>query len=199
VEAEHMSKMTRTPARMSSISSAQIRIYFFILAFIFTTIAAAHLDAQSSDQSNVRPAVTNADIQIVKRAREILNSSDKWNRADTRVCPSDAKTFSLYCALEMATEEVDGKFEHRGAAMQEARFVIEAITKHRKYEHRLMGYNNDPKTTFADIQKVLDLLEKTITNELAKQRSRNPQAMIMPSVDFRGAKFYTRPTIACPS
>ena len=57
----------------------------------------------------------------VIRARQILNSQSKWNRADTRVCPADAKTFSLYCALENATDEVSGKFEHRGAAMQEAR------------------------------------------------------------------------------
>ncbi|MGA8702158.1 MAG: hypothetical protein WB625_10970 [Candidatus Sulfotelmatobacter sp.] len=57
----------------------------------------------------------------VIRARQILNSQSKWNRADTRVCPADARTFSLYCALEKATDEVSGKFEHRGAAMQEAR------------------------------------------------------------------------------
>ena len=52
----------------------------------------------------------------------VLNSPSKWNRADTRDCPANAKTFSLYCALETATNEVSGKFEHRGAAMQEARF-----------------------------------------------------------------------------
>ena len=32
-----------------------------------------------------------------------------------------------------------------------------------------MGYNNDPKTTFADIQKVFDLLEQRITKRLAEQ------------------------------
>src|ERR1700679_4148837 len=47
------------------------------------------------------------------------------------------------------TDEVSGRFEHRGAAMQEARFVIDEIAPHaRSYEHRLMGYNNDPTTTF---------------------------------------------------
>jgi hypothetical protein len=63
-----------------------------------------------------------------------------WNRADTRDCSADAKTFSLYCALEKATNEVSGKFEHRGAAMQEARFVIDESAPNRKnYEHRLMA------------------------------------------------------------
>ncbi|MGP8260189.1 MAG: hypothetical protein ACLQM6_09600 [Acidobacteriaceae bacterium] len=111
-----------------------------------------------------------ADVRIVERAREILNSESKWNRADTRVCPANAKTFSLYCALEMATDEVSGKFEHRGAAMQEARFVIDDIAPHAKsYEHRLMDYNNDQTTTFADVQRFFGLLEERIKKRLADQ------------------------------
>ena len=83
--------------------------------------------AGGDDNPDARPPVTKADVRIVQRAREILNSQSEWNRADTRVCPADAKRFSLYCALEKATDEVSGKFEHRGAAMQEARFVIDEI------------------------------------------------------------------------
>lgn len=75
--------------------------------------------AVATDDSEARPPVTKSDLKIVKRARAILNSPSKWNRADTRVCPVGAKTFSLYCALEKATNEVSGNFEHRGAAMQE--------------------------------------------------------------------------------
>lgn len=130
-------------------------------------IFAAAMTAQSpssqsggsaSDDPDARPPVTKADLQIVQRAREILASQSKWNRADTRVCPSDATTFSLYCALEKATDEVSGKFKHRGAAMQEARFVIDDIAPNRKnYKHRLMDYNNDPTTTFADVQKFFHL------------------------------------------
>ena len=124
----------------------------------------------SSDDPEVRPPVTKADVKIVKRAREILSSPSNWNRADTRVCPPEARTFSLYCALEKATDEVSGNFTHRGAAMQEARFVIDEITlKGKHYEHRLMGYNNDPTTTFADIQKVFRLLEERIAERLTKE------------------------------
>jgi hypothetical protein len=44
--------------------------------------------------------------------------------------------------LEKATDEVSGKFEHRGATMQEARFVIDEIAPNRtNYNHRLMDYN----------------------------------------------------------
>jgi len=130
-----------------------------------------YLRAQADDP-NARPPVTKADIDIVRRASQILNSPAKWNRADDRVCPPDAKTFSLYCALEKATEEVDRSFEHRGAAMQEARFVIEEIAPNaNRYSHRLMDYNNDPTTAFADIQGVFWLLEKHIVMRLANKQS----------------------------
>jgi hypothetical protein len=118
------------------------------------------------DDSNARPPVTKADLEIVMRARAILDSPAKWNRADNRVCPAGAKTFSLYCAFEMATIEVGGKAEHRGAALQEARFVIDEIAADRNYEHRLMGYNNDPTTTFHDIQEVFSIVERLITLRL---------------------------------
>jgi hypothetical protein len=117
--------------------------------------------------SEVVPPVTAEDIQIVKRAKAILSSPAKWNRADNRECPTAAKTFSLYCALERATVETSGRFEHRGAAMQEARFVInDDLARGNHYEHRLMDYNNDPKTTFADTQKFFQLVEERIEKRL---------------------------------
>ena len=116
--------------------------------------------------------MTKPDIDIVRRAAQILDSPGKWNRADNRVCPPDAITFSLYCALEKATGEVSKNFAHRGAAMQEARFVIEEIAPDaNRYSHRLMDYNNDPKTSFADIQGVFWLLEKHIAVRLANSQS----------------------------
>lgn len=55
--------------------------------------------------------------------------------------------------------------------MQEARFVIEAIAPNlSSYQHRLMDYNNDPTTSFADIQKVFRLLAERIAKRL-KARS----------------------------
>jgi TonB family protein len=141
---------------------------FFIAALLSPScINGQGISTQSSvDNPNVRPPITNADLQIVKRAREILDSPSKWNRADNRLCPADAKTVSLYCALQKATIEVSGTAEHRGAALQEVRFVIDEIAADRNYEHRLMNYNNDPMTTFADIQEVLRITESLITLRL---------------------------------
>ena len=84
------------------------------------------------------------------------------------------ETYSLYCALEQASKEISKKFEHRGAAMQQAaRFVIdEDLAKGNHYEHRLMDYNNDPKTTFADVQRFFALLEERIQKRLDAQQRR---------------------------
>jgi hypothetical protein len=69
-------------------------------------------------------------------------------------------TYSLYCALGQATQEISKKFEHRGTAMQQAHFVIDDdLAKGNHYHHRLMDHNNDPKTTFSDVQRFLALLE----------------------------------------
>src|ERR1051325_9994081 len=103
----------------------------FRLGLLITTgvlaFSSPHDPSQSGavNDSQVRPPVTKADVEIVRRARQILNSAAKWNREDNRICPADVKKFSLYCALEKATAEISGSFEHRGAAMQEARFVID--------------------------------------------------------------------------
>jgi hypothetical protein len=126
--------------------------------------------ALRGQDSNARPPVTEGDVRIVQRAREILSSPSKWNRADNRECPPGQQTFSLYCALEKATDEVSKNFEHRGAAMQESRFAIdEVLAKGNHYQHRLMNYNNDPKTTFADVQKFFDIVEERIRKRLAAE------------------------------
>jgi len=123
--------------------------------------------------SEARPPVTETDLRIVRRAREILNTPAKWNRADTRDCPPGAGTLSLYCALEQATREVTGTFGHRDAAMQESRFVIDDIAPNAPYyTHRLMHFNNDPATTFFDVQKFFRLLEERIAARLAEQNGR---------------------------
>src|SRR5690242_10658752 len=128
-------------------------------------------DSKFSGPSDANPAVSEGDVRIVQRAEEILSSPAKWNRADNRECPADQKTYSLYCALEVATREVSQKFEHRGAAMQQARFVIdEVLAKGNHYQHRLMDFNNDPKTTFADVQKFFSLIEERIKKQLAQSR-----------------------------
>ena len=92
------------------------------------------------------------DREILMRADALLSSDAVWNRADNRNCPADAKTLSIYCALERATRELTGGFHHRRPALETVRVLVEERTKGRNYNHRLMDYNNDASTHLSDVR-----------------------------------------------
>jgi hypothetical protein len=52
--------------------------------FMFSAFALSAQDAKFNGPSNANPPVSEGDIRIAQRAREILNSPSKWNRADNR-------------------------------------------------------------------------------------------------------------------
>jgi hypothetical protein len=79
-------------------------------------------------------------------------------------------TFSLYSALETAIVDSGRQFEHQATVMEQVRLVVELAAPNR-YEHRLMGYNNDPEVTFADIKRMLRLAELMETRRDASSRT----------------------------
>ena len=119
-------------------------------------IALASLPSLAAEEDHA-PPVTAQDVQILHRARELLPDEGHWNRHDTRECPPEAPTLSLFCALQKASIEVLGTYDHRRAALQEVRFAIEKVSGGREFEHRLMDFNNLPETSLADIHRVLSL------------------------------------------
>lgn len=150
-----------------------------VATLLFAIMAALPATAQPADESQSRPPVSKSDVLIVQRARQLLNSPEKWNRADNRNCPATETKFSLYCALERATYLVTQDFAHRGATMQESRFVIdEDLAPNNHYDHRLMDYNNDPHTTFADVQRFFDILQGRIEGRLAEQKGTGGQLAV---------------------
>lgn len=92
------------------------------------------------------------DRQIVQRASEILVSDSVWNRTDNRDCPPRATKWSIYCALERATVEVADAFSHRRPALEVVRVLVEERSAGRPYQHRLMDWNNDPRTKIGDVR-----------------------------------------------
>lgn len=96
------------------------------------------------------------DREIISRAASILSSEAVWDRADDRQCAPDDKTWSIYCAMIRATLEVTGGVHHRRPAMELVRAVVDRRSAGRSYEHRLRDYNNDPKTTLADVRSLFE-------------------------------------------
>lgn len=98
------------------------------------------------------------DLKIIQRADFILSDASVWNKNDDRECEDDISngSYSLFCALFKASVDVTGEYEHRRAAMQQVRFTLEKFEDGRVTAHRLMDWNNHPKTTFEEVKKVLE-------------------------------------------
>jgi hypothetical protein len=60
---------------------------------------------------------------------------------------------------------VEGKFDHRKAALQPVRTTIEKYEQGRVKEHRMMDWNNHPDTAFAEVKKVLKVAMEVIRQQ----------------------------------
>jgi hypothetical protein len=115
--------------------------------------------------------VTADDLRIVALTRALLANEGVWNRKDDRECTDDEATGrrSLFCALQKATIDVLGEYDHRRVALQEVRFAIEDATRGQDFEHRLMDWNNLPTTTLNDIWRALEVATERMRSRLLKQ------------------------------
>ncbi|WP_147366876.1 DUF6197 family protein [Aurantiacibacter zhengii] len=111
------------------------------------------------------------DVSIIESARAMLVSEDMWNRQDDRNCDRAQPRISLFCALRFASVDVTGTYNHRRAALQEARIAVQDAVHDRDYAHRLRDFNNDPNTTIADVWGVLDTAHARVNYRLWQQRA----------------------------
>jgi hypothetical protein len=109
---------------------------------------------------------TQDDIRIIQRARALLSDEKSWNRADNRTCPPNLQTWSLFCALEQATQEISGGVHYRQPALQMAREVLNEVGGSRLGKHRLMDYNNHQDTTLAEVHALLDTAQARLEKRL---------------------------------
>ena len=115
-------------------------------------------------------SVSDTDISILKKAKEIILSKPFRNLEADRVCDDDIATgnFSFYCALYYAALEVDGIYRHRRPAMQAVR--KELVRRYPgKYVHRIRDINNNPEITNEELIEVLDVVVNKLTLELKKE------------------------------
>jgi hypothetical protein len=120
--------------------------WFGVTQFVSSPTLSFDLDSSHEVSPNA------LDRKIVREAAEILSKEALWNRADNRKCAATAKTYSIYCAMEKATIDVTGGFNHRRPALESVRVIVDERTQGRNYHHRLMDYNNDPATHLGDVQ-----------------------------------------------
>ena len=145
-----------------------------VVAFLGCLLALSLAGAASWVAWLERPnqPVTTDDLRILEKADALLKDESAWNRNDDRACDDDraAGKFSLFCALETACTEVLGEYDHRRAALQEVRFVVEEVTRGREFEHRLMDFNNLPETRLDEVKQVLRTSAQRVAARLKQQR-----------------------------
>lgn len=62
--------------------------------------------------------------------------------------------------------DVNGVYSHRQASLQELRFVIDDLYKVYRNDHRLIDFNNNPKTEYRDINRVIVLVAQRLNEKL---------------------------------
>ena len=110
-----------------------------VLALLVSIASVGTLFSQEEERS---PPVSSQDVAILERAKELLPDEAHWNRRDDRNCLPDAKVLSLFCALQKASIEKLGTYDHRRAALQEVRFAIEEVSKGREFEDNKNMFTN---------------------------------------------------------
>jgi hypothetical protein len=142
--------------RPAVFASVFIALQSLVVCAAQTVAPQTYQITKSSDDLERRDQpVTEDDLRILQRADKILSSPSVWNRHDTRTCKPDDKVWSLFCAMEKASTEVLGEYNHRRVALQEVRFAVEHATKGIRLDHRMMDFNNLKSTTFRDIKNIL--------------------------------------------
>lgn len=114
-------------------------------------------------------SVSDTDISILKKAKEIILSKDSRNLNGDRNCDDDSETgnFSFYCSLYWASIEVDGVYRHRRPAMQAVR--REMVKRFPgDYVHKIRDINNNPQITNQELMDILDSVINDLAIELIK-------------------------------
>jgi hypothetical protein len=120
-------------------------------------------------EADRKPSLTQIDLDVLRKADDILADESKWNRKCERRYVKEDKTWSLYTALHKASVEVTGKFDHRLPALEEVRKTVEGVTANKKYQHRLRDYNNDSDTKFSDIKNVITPTIKRVSGQVERK------------------------------
>ncbi len=108
--------------------------------------------------------VTSEDLLILQRAAEILNDKAVWDRNDDRICNEEDTTWSLFCALQKASIEILGEYQHRRISLQEVRFAIEDVSGGEEYAHRLKDFNNT--RSYEEVLRVLVIATERVESRL---------------------------------
>lgn len=124
-----------------------------------------------SEWMGIYMPVSETDIAILARAKQILAGQEQRNQSGDRNCDDDiaAGKFSMFCALYSASIEIAGVYRHRRPAMQALRKVLHERYPG-QYAHRLRDINNKANISDGDLLEAFDLSRARLLSELQSIR-----------------------------
>lgn len=142
-----------------------------IEAFAVMPIAIRIEDERDVEWTGAYFAVSATDVAIVERAREIMVEQEQRNVNDDRNCDDDldAGQFSIFCALYLASTEIDGVYRHRRPAMLAVREELRRRYPG-QYLHTLRDINNNAELSDRSLTEALDSARDRLISEIGSPR-----------------------------
>jgi hypothetical protein len=111
--------------------------------------------------------VSDVDLAIIDRAKQILESQEQRNLSGDRNCDDDlaANRLSVFCALYVASIEIDGVYRHRRPAIQAARDTLWDRFPG-DYAHMLRDINNNESIPDEELIASLDAARAALQAEM---------------------------------
>ena len=149
----------------------QIMFKFRAFYLTFDRLKITSKNISFNVDSDPRVPATENDLEIVRLARQMLSEEKYWNKNDDRNCSDDLanQSFSIYCALRIASLEIENEYNHRNAVLQKLRHKIDEKYPNEKWQHRLRDFNNMESITYEDIMALLEEMEQEFVLELNKK------------------------------
>ena len=116
---------------------------------------------------NFAPA-TRSDVEILRSALARFVAAKNWNRSGDQNCEDDTPgDESLFCALQAAVTSKMGRYHHAQPAIDVVRAIISEQFRDRYSGHILVDFNNNEKTTAAEVRAVLEAAMSRALSESA--------------------------------
>lgn len=142
-----------------------------IQKLVVMPIAIRVADERDAEWMGTYFSVSNTDIAILDRARQILREQGRRNPNGDRNCDDDVATgqFSIFCALYYASVEVAGVYRHRRPAMRAVRDDLRRRYPG-QYAHTLRDINNNSAIPDESFIEAVDSARTRLVSELDAQR-----------------------------
>ena len=143
-----------------------------LMGMIYSLVQMFYSNEKTPDHINIMDDDPLSNHHKVFSGKKFIKDEKSWHKNDDRNCEDDIEKncYSLFCALQRASIEFEGEYNHRNAIMQKIRQTIVKIYPSKEWKHRLRDFNNMPETDFDILMELLNRVESEVVIELEQKK-----------------------------